>query len=377
MYILIVLTVLLTVIYGIFILWLIKGYLNFGKNDDKHSVDFQPLLTVVIPFRDEEKNLSNLLNSLDKQDYPHELVEIVLINDYSQDRSVTLVNDWLNNDENRFKRKLINTEEAGGKKQALRKGISIASSDLILQTDADCILPLNWIKESVKPFQNSKTEAALGVVDMLPQQRKSTQFMALEFLSLQASGIALGKRGLPIMSNGANLSYRKSSWEQYHLEEDKWASGDDVFFIQKLALKNKESIAINEKSVVTTLTPASLKEFINQRIRWGSKTVAYPMVEAKYVAYLVALLNVSLIALLFSALWNISGFWWFLILVGIKAIPDLILLRSFAKRKSQKRLLQYFVTTALFYPLYIVLSGILIITASSVIQWKGRSLKVN
>jgi cellulose synthase/poly-beta-1,6-N-acetylglucosamine synthase-like glycosyltransferase len=47
----------------------------------------EPFISIVVPVRNEEANLASLLDSLLKLDYPTHKMEIILVNDESEDRT--------------------------------------------------------------------------------------------------------------------------------------------------------------------------------------------------------------------------------------------------------------------------------------------------
>ncbi|WP_396176453.1 glycosyltransferase, partial [Flavobacterium sp.] len=74
------------VIYVVFILQLIIGFekvKSFVRTDEKPKTAF----TIIVPFRNEEKNLSKLLQSISKLNYPYKLIEVILVDDFSTDSS--------------------------------------------------------------------------------------------------------------------------------------------------------------------------------------------------------------------------------------------------------------------------------------------------
>mgnify|MGYP000849672321 FL=1 len=99
-------------------------------------------LTVIIPARNEEKNIGILLQALKQQSYPASLIEIIVIDDHSTDRTATIVQSFPGV-------KLIRLQEEGinsYKKKAIEKGIAAATGELIVTTDADCIPSKDWLK---------------------------------------------------------------------------------------------------------------------------------------------------------------------------------------------------------------------------------------
>ncbi len=355
--------------YAIFMAWLFAG---MGKGVFFKG-EYLPEVSIVIPFRNEAAHLETLISALARQKYPHHCMEVLLINDHSEDHSAVLTKEL----SGRFPQlnfQLLTLEQKTGKKNALYMGVREARHDIILQSDADCKPEDNWVKNSVQPFRDPKVAASLGMVRMTG--KRVQRIFALEFLSLQASGAALVQRGIPVMANGANLAYRRDVWLRYHPEVKRWASGDDVFFIQQLALKDQRTIHYNFRSCVDTAAPDNMRSFFNQRVRWGSKTPAYPLRSAQYIAYLVAGENSLLVICFFLGLFlSVDYMAIFMALIAIKSIPDYLITHSFAKQSGQQKLMRLFPLAALLYPFYIVVSGTIIVFGSRSQRWKGRPIQ--
>lgn len=361
-----------SVIFLIYISFLILLLIS-GRKERLWKGEYEPPVSVIIPFRNEEENLARLLNCLLNQFYPKEKIEIIFIDDHSSDQSKFVIEKIQIRQEG-YRIKLLSVKQHKGKKAALYTGINAATSEIILQTDADCSMDANWIRNSVRPLKDPMIKVSAGMVRMEAGGRFLQKLFSLEFMSLQASGRALMKRNLPVMANGANLTYRKSIWLQYHSSEGRWLSGDDVFFIQLLAKQDPQSIIYNENSQVNTPAAGSLKEFFSQRIRWGSKTENYPLKQAKWIAWLVAIHNVLLLISAGLAFVNYPVFIWFLWVLLLKSVPEFILLYKFARMSGQTALLFLFFPAAFLYPLYIFLAGVIIILVPAKTRWKGRSI---
>src|SRR6185436_883472 len=110
----------------------------FSQTDYDSSIK----ISVIIPARNEEENIGKLLSSIEKQTYPSHLFEVIVVDDHSTDNTVAVVNSY-------SFAKLIKLEFDNinsYKKKAIESGIAAASGDLIVTTDADCIVPGNWLK---------------------------------------------------------------------------------------------------------------------------------------------------------------------------------------------------------------------------------------
>ena len=99
-------------------------------------------ITVIIPARNEEENIGQLLTALQKQSYPSSLVDVIVVDDHSTDNTAAIVQQYAGV-------KLIQLKDGGinsYKKKAIETGIAAATGEMIVTTDADCLPSTNWLK---------------------------------------------------------------------------------------------------------------------------------------------------------------------------------------------------------------------------------------
>ncbi len=372
----ILITTLCTLLFAFYGYVIVLAFMGLKHAKKQHSnYAYQPSVSIVVPFRDEGENIKLLLKDVAKQFYPNNLYELVLVNDNSSPAQMALVKDFV---QRTSVRNILLLKNPGrGKKQALAYGMSKAHAPLILQTDADCRLPEHWISEMVQDFSNIETELVLGPVAMVPEKGFWSQFAALDFLSLQASGLGLALNKQPFMGSAANMAYRKTTWLKHadkHIQEQ---SGDDTFLIQSLAAERKLAIRTSGLSaaLVKTQAPGRLWEFIQQRLRWGGKTKHYKSTLAKLIAIDVFLLNLFFLIMLGLTFWDASFLPFLLSFFLTKTYVDLSLLMRFAHLSGQRTLLRPFLVINLLYSFYIVGTTLLILFAPGLAKWKGDPVR--
>jgi len=179
------------------------------------------------------------------------------------------------------------------------------------------------------------------------------------------------------MCNGANLAYKKEVFYEVGGFEgiDNIASGDDMLLMHKIQKVHPDKIMFLKSPDVIVLTqPAdTLKDFMNQRIRWASKADKYTDKKITGVLLLVYLLNAWIFILAISSFFFIKAFYLFLFSVAIKTIVELIFLYPVAKFFNKRKLLWWFVPAQPLHILYTLLAGWLGMFGSY--HWKGRKVK--
>ncbi len=139
---------------GILILLCVASYLE-ARNPPRISVDRPvplppqvPRVSVIVPARNEEKNLSKCLNSLLEQDYPD--LEVIVVDDRSTDGTGAVL-DAFREQDGRVKKVVGRALEPGwlGKSHAAHQGVLEATGDWLLFMDADTWLHPRGVSASM------------------------------------------------------------------------------------------------------------------------------------------------------------------------------------------------------------------------------------
>lgn len=330
--------------------------------------------SIVVPFRNEEKNLRKLLRSISDLNYPKELFELIMVDDFSKDKSERVYINW------RMENGLIETTllenlrlSNSPKKDAIARAIPILKNQWVVTTDADCVVPENWLYHLDQFIQQSNAEMVVGPVVYKTKNNWFHHFQQLDLLSLQGTTVGSFGIGKAFMCNGANFAYTKKFFNELggFGGINQQASGDDVMLLQKAILKKPEAIQYlkNEESIVTTKPENNLFKLFMQRVRWASKATSYSSNYAKFVAVVVLLMNVFL--LVGCVLCVLHYFDWHILLSVflIKYLVDYILLaQSNNYLRKGKFLLP--LASSIVYPIFSSVVGLYSLFGS--FTWKGR-----
>lgn len=380
-------SIFLLILYSLLLLYYRQGWKEVPtyapKKFDENEL---PFISIVIAARNEEKNIGGCIQSILNQTYPAKNFEIIITDDHSKDNTVSIIKsfqkenitvlhlaDFIENQQlNSYKKKSIDT------------ALKFAKGELIVTTDADCIAPKKWL-ETLANFYKEKSPVfvALPVMfhDPLPNdsflKKLFKIFQSLDFMTLQGiTGASVFKK-IHSMCNGANLAYEKDVFYEVGGFEgiDELASGDDMLLMHKVQKKYPyEIMFLKSKEVIINTQPAeTLKEFINQRIRWASKADRYTDKKITAVLLLVYLLNVWLLILAVISFFNLNVFYLFGISLIIKTIVELFFLFPVAKFFDKQKQLWWFLPAQPFHIFYTVIAGWLGKFGSY--QWKGRKVK--
>ncbi len=367
---------LILVVYVGFILQLVLGYTKVATFE-RTGAEPQTAFTIVVPFRNEGKNLPKLLQSFSKLHYPQELIEIIMVDDFSTDASERICIQWRVQHDGIDTTLLENLRlSSSPKKDAIARAMPIAKHDWIVTTDADCRVPKNWLSSLDNYIQEKQPEMVVGAVVYQTKNNWFHQFQQLDLMSLQ--GVTIGSFGMgkPFMCNGANFAYTKKLFQAMggFAGNDKIASGDDVFLLQKAVVHSPEKVGYlkSTDSIVKTKPENDLYKLFMQRVRWASKTTGYKSVYAQVLAVAVLLMNASLVV---GFCMVVAGTLQWTILLGVfavKYIVDYLLLyKTNAYLRNGKWVLP--LASSLVYPLFSSLVAVYSLVGPY--TWKGSTYK--
>ena len=355
-------------IYLLFIGQLFYGF-NRMKRFSKKEFTPKTSFTIVVPFRNEKENLPNLLHSISLLHYPKELVEVILVDDDSDDEF------RIQNLEFRIQMVKNIRKSNSPKKDAIETAIEIAKNDWIITTDADCLVQKDWLTIYDQYIQENEVEMVASGVCYVPKKDFLSAFQNLDFLSLQ--GATIGSYGInqPFMCNGANFAYSKQFFKELNgfQGNETIASGDDVFLLQKAVSVAPEKVGflLAKESIVATKPVTTWSELFQQRVRWASKSTGYSSLYGKLLALVVFGGNLA---------WIVSFLLWligfldqniFMLFVALKFLIDFILIFKTASFFESK--LQYVLASSLLYPFFSV--SVAVYSLFGKYSWKGRNFK--
>ncbi len=353
--------------YFVLLRWLSQ---KWPKNDPNGRFESHlPSVALLIPLRNEKGNLSQLIEELQKINYPN--LEIILIDDQSEDDSFDFLNAKLGTN---HKIKILKSS-GEGKKIAIETGIKVAKSELILCSDADCVFPEDWVFHMISPFSNPAIQLVTGPVISMESATFFHRFQQLEWSSILLLTQYFFSQKQPVMCSGANLAYRKSAFETVNGYEQNrhYLSGDDEFLLKKISRHFGGKSCVYRPSVrnlVTTHAQNSFASLINQRVRWAGKWKLHQDLTHAWTAvisFLIQLIWLGGIVLL--GLGNLGGVAFLLVWTGKIAAEKMALGRVLESLRINSSIFDFLKTGLLhpFYVIYVVLGSI-----RGKFEWKGR-----
>ena len=268
------------------------------------------------------------------------------------------------------------SETAAGfspKKYALSQGLQIATGEIIVTTDADCIMGPGWISALMAEF-GPDTGLVSGLTSYYDAGTGAWQgVQALEFFSYAVVAAALIGLKFPVNGNANNLAYRREVFDAVagFASHGGIVSGDDDFLIQSIHKQGRWSIrySVQPDSQVRTEPPLSVRHFWEQRKRWASKCSLYQPKQTAFLAIIFAyyaVIPLAMLAGIFGRHWLYAGIasW------CVKTGSDWFVMRRAAKLFGKEGLMRWFVPTALLH-IPLILAAV-VAGSFGEFTWKGQ-----
>ncbi|HEY7696712.1 MAG TPA: glycosyltransferase [Nitrososphaeraceae archaeon] len=126
-----------------------------AKNVD---VSNGPLISIVVPAKNEEKNIRNCVQSCLNQTYMNK--EIIVVNDGSTDKTGEVLDEMRK--ENRTTNfRILHLSKSVGKKKAVEAASEIARGEIYAFMDSDCDMAFDAVEKAAKIFHNDRKLGAL------------------------------------------------------------------------------------------------------------------------------------------------------------------------------------------------------------------------
>jgi cellulose synthase/poly-beta-1,6-N-acetylglucosamine synthase-like glycosyltransferase len=331
-------------------------YIGLIKNLKKPISNLQesqlPSVTVIVSARNEEDKIAKCIESLLNLDYPENKIELIVIDNFSNDRTPVIMKDYSTKNPSLT---FLETEKSEGKLKgktlALTQAIKKSKGEIIFTTDADCEVNPLWIREMVKYYDNDT-----GIVNSFTLMRTGKLFYSIQsfdwlyLLTLCSGSDGIGK---PLSCVGNNMSYRRAAYNEIGGYENLPFSLTEDFLLQKKISENtkwKVKFPVNPEILNISLPCFSLNEVYRQKHRW-----AIGGLHMSIYGYYIGLIGWLVPAMILTG-WFFVGWKIYLLFVFAKLICDFIFSLTVIKKIKFYSLIPYFI----FFEIYLIAYSILI-----------------
>ena len=378
-----VIAVALSAIYLVLVLYFFIGWLRLKKAPEKAGTSDErlPFVSILIPVRNEEEHIKACLESVFKQQYPAHLFEVIVIDDYSTDNTLSLAREI--NQRNLLVLDLQQYlgkpgEYSPNKKKAISLGVKNARGSLILTTDGDCTMNELWMRSMADHYQDNPFKLVTGPVMIKPAKNPLAWFQQLDVINMAGITGATIRNGLPTMCNGANLMYSKKVFLEVEgfKGNHEVPTGDDIFLMHKIDEHYPDSIGYlkNFDACVFTKPENNFNAFVAQRVRWVSKSKRFSDWKVALILVFAYLFNLFIIVSALTAFQPEEQSWLPLAVAGgSKLLVDLLFDIPVSYFFHKMILLLLLPVIEIFHVFYVVIIGAL--SLSGRYRWKDRLIK--
>lgn len=380
-----------------FFIGLFRNSYGCRKDNNLRRKNYQPAVSVIVAARNEEEKLPGCLSSLLNQTYPQEFFEVILVDDNSNDKTCSIAKSFAKKYSNfkvicsnRKKHRDALSRLTTGKQAALDLGIQSSNGEIILSTDADCVVPSTWIEGMVASFNSDdvgivtgfsllkdfidNSSERNGINDRLSRIFKSIfiKLQSLELLSLFSAFVGSFGLGIAMGSTGNNIAYRREVYDKLGgFANLGFTVAEDNMFVQWADKNTSWRIlpVCNREVNVKTYPMDTFLSFIRQRIRWASNSLEN---RPSLVLFMVTVYGFYLFipVVVFMAFFGLLGWTPVIFLILLKIVPEFLLLWRGLDLFGQKALLKYFPLVEFFQWTYVVFCGLAGLLSKVI--WKER-----
>jgi hyaluronan synthase len=376
---------------GLYVVGRFVGALFYRTVPD---VKFRPTVSVIIPAFNEEDGIIGTIESCLAVDYPEHLLEVIVVNDGSTDRT------WERIVEAKKRWPQVFAIDLGrnyGKRGAMAEGIRRATGEILAFVDSDSYLERDAVKAIVQPFVDDRVGAVVGHayvrnadVNWITKMQQVRYYSAFRVIKGMESLLS----GTVTCASGCCAAYRTSvilpildAWEFQKFLGRPATFGDDRALTNRVLARHR--VVYQASARADTVVPTTLMKFFRQQLRWKKSWLR----ESLYVVRrfwrknpLAALFTYASIAFPFMAPFvvlhslagrvaqgNLSAVWFYLI--GTYAMA--LLYSLFYAFKRQDGVWHHGLTFVLVYMCFLVFQTYWAIATMRDTRWGTRASTVD
>lgn len=351
-------------IYFLFIAALIIGA---SKTFPKLKEEDLPTVSIIVAARNEEDNILDCIKSLDALEYPEDKIEIILADDNSTDATGKIIDEFIAA-KPKFK-KTVAAKTKGklrGKTLAIANAIELVKNEIVLTTDADCVVSRKWAKTIASYYVDDTVAIVNGMTNQFAVDNFSAM-QSVDFIILLAAASGTINLGKPMSCIGNNMSYRKSVYDEVGGYENLEFSVTEDFRLL-IAINNLKKYKIiypvDKDALVTSKACKNVKELYHQKKRWSvggldSEPAGAVLISVAFLTNLMMLLSVIFFS---KAIITLAAF---------KLIIDYFFIFPVHQKLGLKLKWKHFLLFEFYYSLYVVSMPIILIFSRKV-YWKER-----
>jgi len=259
--------------------------------------DFTPGVTIIIPCFNEEQWIQKTISGCINQDYPIDKLEVIVVDDCSDDQSFARITEFAEDLKVQEKRYDIETrlhyirqEQNAGKREALARGAIMAKHDLIVFVDSDSFLDPFAIRNLVQPFKDTKMGGVSGRTDVantytnaLTKMQSVRYYIAFRIMKAAESYFdAVTCLSGPLSCYRKDLVLRyMDAWLNQRFLGEKATFGDDRSMTNFILRQHRTGY--QDTAICNTIVPNNHRIFLKQQMRWKRSWLRESLIAAGFM----------------------------------------------------------------------------------------------
>ena len=262
--------------------------------------DFTPGVSIIIPCFDEEEWIQRTIHSCINQDYPVDKLEVIVVDDHSNDRSAERVQEMIaqlkaadtNDNAYRVSERIRFLQQPFnmGKRDAMARGAREAKHELLVFVDSDSFLDPFAVRNIVQPFKDEEMGGVSGRTDVANTYTNSlTKMQAVRYsVAFRIMKAAEGYFDAATCLSGPLSCYRKDlvlkyldDWLNQTFLGQKATFGDDRSMTNFILRHNRTTY--QDTAVCMTIVPRSYHVFLRQQMRWKRSWLRESLIASRYM----------------------------------------------------------------------------------------------
>ena len=262
--------------------------------------DYTPGVTIVVPCFDEEEWIQRTIHSCINQDYPVDKLEVIVVDDCSNDRSAERVQEMIaqlkaaDTRDNAYsvadRIRFLQQPQNLGKRDAMARGAREAKHELLVFVDSDSFLDPFAIRNIVQPFKDKEMGGVSGRTDVANTYTNAlTKMQAVRYsIAFRVMKAAEGYFDAATCLSGPLSCYRKDlvlkymdAWLNQRFLGQKATFGDDRSMTNFILRHNRTTY--QDSAVCMTIVPRSYPVFLRQQMRWKRSWLRESLIASRFM----------------------------------------------------------------------------------------------
>ena len=238
-------------------------FLDGMPNDRKVRLKRKPRVAVVVPAYNEEKRIIPTLKELVKLNYPKELLELIVVDDGSKDRTASLVKEFMKD----HKDIRLIQQKNKGKGAAMNAALYQTNADFFVCLDADSFVEPDALNKILPYFSSKDVGAVLPILKVKKPKNLLQKMQWFEYIINMFYKVLMSKLDCVHVTPGPFAVYRRDLLVKLGGFDENHNLTEDLEIALRIQKHNYRIIQLLKPEVLT-IAPKTFKELYKQRNRW-------------------------------------------------------------------------------------------------------------